>query len=232
MKIGIIGAMEDEIVPLRNKLQNPKRCLLAGAEIYSGIINNIEVFLLKSGIGKVVAALSTTLLLHIYQPNLVINIGSAGGLNPLIKIGDIIISDELRYHDVDVTACGYAHGQMAGCPLSFRADKNLISIAELCSKKLNLHSTRGLIVSGDIFIHGGVIRQHIRNIFPEAIAVDMESSAVAHVCYQFEIPFISIRAVSDIADQESPLNFNNFLNLASHNSSLMIESLLYYLVTT
>ncbi|VFP78693.1 5'-methylthioadenosine/S-adenosylhomocysteine nucleosidase [Candidatus Erwinia haradaeae] len=231
MKIGIIGAMEDEIAPLRNKLKNQKRFLLAGVEIYTGILNNIEVFLLKSGVGKVFATLGTTLLLHIYKPNLVINIGSAGSLHPLLKIGDIIISDELRYHDVDVTVCGYTQGQMVGCPLSFPADKNLISIAELCSKKLNLHSVSGLIVSGDTFINGGVLRQHIRNIFPKAIAVDMESSAIAHVCYQFSIPFIVIRSVSDIADQESPLNFNNFLNLASHNSSLMIESFLSYLDT-
>ncbi|VFP88058.1 5'-methylthioadenosine/S-adenosylhomocysteine nucleosidase [Candidatus Erwinia haradaeae] len=231
MKIGIIGAMEAEIVPLRNKLKNKKKILLVGSEIYSGMLNNIEIFLLKSGIGKVAATLSSTLFLYLYKPDLIINIGSAGGLDPLLKIGDIIISDEVMYHDVDVTACGYARGQMIGCPVSFQADKHLITVAQLCSKQLNLHSVSGLIVSGDAFINGGVLLKNIRNIFPGAIAVDMEAAAVGHVCYQFSIPFIVIRSVSDIADQESPCSFNHFLDLASSNSSLMIESFLYYLIT-
>ncbi|CAJ0991345.1 5'-methylthioadenosine/S-adenosylhomocysteine nucleosidase [Pantoea sp. Nvir] len=110
MKAGIIGAMEQEIILLRDKIENRQTLTLAGCEIYNGTLNGIEVYLLKSGIGKISAALGTTLLLQLYKPDLVINVGSAGGLTPLMSVGDIVISDKVSYHDADVTAFGYKPG--------------------------------------------------------------------------------------------------------------------------
>ncbi|QHM69868.1 5'-methylthioadenosine/S-adenosylhomocysteine nucleosidase [Mixta intestinalis] len=226
MKAGIIGAMEQEVTLLRDKIENRQTLSIAGCEIYTGTLNGVEVALLKSGIGKVSAAMGTALLLERCRPDVVINTGSAGGLAPSLKVGDIVVSDEVRYHDADVTAFGYEPGQMAGCPAAFPADDKLIATAESCIKQLDLHAVRGLVVSGDAFINGAEPLARIRSTFPQAIAVEMEATAIGHVCHQFATPFVVIRAISDVADQESHLSFEEFLSVAAKQSSLLVETLL------
>ena len=240
MKIGIIGAMEEEVTLLRDKIENRQTISLGGCEIYTGQLNGTEVALLKSGIGKVAAALGATLLLEHCKPDVIINTGSAGGLAPTLKVGDnvkaiveaaglkvgdIVVSDEARYHDADVTAFGYEYGQLPGCPAGFKADDKLIAAAEACIAELNLNAVRGLIVSGDAFINGSVGLAKIRHNFPQAIAVEMEATAIAHVCHNFNVPFVVVRAISDVADQQSHLSFDEFLAVAAKQSSLMVESL-------
>jgi adenosylhomocysteine nucleosidase len=229
MKVGIIGAMEQEVTLLRDKIENRQTLTLAGCEIYTGTLNGVDVALLKSGIGKTAAALGTTLLLELCKPNVVINTGSAGGLAPTLKVGDIVVSDEVRYHDADVTAFGYEPGQMAGCPAAFTADDKLIAAAEQVIKQLNLNAVRGLVVSGDAFINGAEPLARIRTTFPQAIAVEMEATAIGHVCHQFKVPFVVVRAISDVADQASHLSFDEFLSVAAKQSSLMVENLLVQL---
>ena len=141
MKIGIIGAMEEEVTLLRDKIENRQTISLGGCEIYTGQLNGTEVALLKSGIGKVAAALGATLLLEHCKPDVIINTGSAGGLAPTLKVGDIVVSDEARYHDADVTAFGYEYGQLPGCPAGFKADDKLIAAAEACIAELNPDGT-------------------------------------------------------------------------------------------
>ena len=142
-----------------------------------------------------------------------------------LKVGDIVVSDEARYHDADVTAFGYEYGQLPGCPAGFKADDKLIAAAEACIAELNLNAVRGLIVSGDAFINGSVGLAKIRHNFPQAIAVEMEATAIAHVCHNFNVPFVVVRAISDVADQQSHLSFDEFLAVAAKQSSLMVESL-------
>ncbi|ORM66737.1 5'-methylthioadenosine/S-adenosylhomocysteine nucleosidase [Pantoea rwandensis] len=226
MKAGIIGAMEQEVTLLRDKIENRQTLTLAGCEIYTGTLNGVEVALLKSGIGKTAAALGTTLLLELCKPDVIINTGSAGGLAPTLKVGDIVVSDEVRYHDADVTAFGYEPGQMAGCPAAFAADEKLIAAAEQVIKQLDLNAVRGLVVSGDAFINGAEPLARIRSTFPQAIAVEMEATAIGHVCHQFKVPFVVVRAISDVADKESHLSFDEFLSVAAKQSSLMVENLL------
>lgn len=225
MKIGIIGAMEEEVTLLRDKIENRQTITLGGSEIYTGQLNGVDVALLKSGIGKVAAAMGAALLLERCQPDVVINTGSAGGLAPTLKVGDIVVSDEARYHDADVTAFGYEIGQMAGCPAAFKADDKLIAAAEECIKSLDLNAVRGLIVSGDAFINGAEGLAKIRRNFPQAIAVEMEATAIAHVCHSFAVPFVVVRAISDVADKESHLSFDEFLAVAAKQSTLMVEAL-------
>lgn len=124
MKIGIIGAMEEEVTLLRDKIENRQTITIGGSEIYTGQLHGVDVALLKSGIGKVAAAMGATLLLERCQPDVIINTGSAGGLASTLKVGDIVVSDEARYHDADVTAFGYEYGQLPGCPAGFKADEN------------------------------------------------------------------------------------------------------------
>ena len=226
MKAGIIGAMEEEVTLLRDKIDNRQTLNIAGCEIYTGTLNGVDVALLKSGIGKVSAAMGATLLLEHCKPDVVINTGSAGGLAPSLKVGDIVVSDEVRYHDADVTAFGYEYGQMAGCPAAFKADEKLIAAAQATIEQLNLHAVRGLVVSGDAFINGSVNLAKIRHNFPQAIAVEMEATAIGHVCHNFGVPFVVVRAISDVADQQSHLSFEEFLTVAAKQSSLMVETLL------
>ncbi|WP_426445778.1 5'-methylthioadenosine/S-adenosylhomocysteine nucleosidase [Siccibacter colletis] len=225
MKAGIIGAMEEEVTLLRDKIENRQTLKLAGLEIYTGTLNGTDVALLKSGIGKVSAAMGAALLLEHCKPDLIINTGSAGGLAPTLNVGDIVVSDEARYHDADVTAFGYEIGQMAGCPAAFKADDKLVSAAEACIKQLNLNAVRGLIVSGDAFINGAEGLAKIRHNFPQAVAVEMEATAIAHICHNFGVPFVVVRAISDVADQASHLSFEEFLATAAKQSSLMVETL-------
>ena len=225
MKIGIVGAMAQEVEILVNLMTDKIVTKLASGTIYEGNIQGKQVALLQSGIGKVAAAMGTTVLLQLTQPDLVINTGSAGGLAPTLKVGDIVVSDEARYHDADVTAFGYEYGQLPGCPAGFKADDKLIAAAEACIAELNLNAVRGLIVSGDAFINGSVGLAKIRHNFPQAIAVEMEATAIAHVCHNFNVPFVVVRAISDVADQQSHLSFDEFLAVAAKQSSLMVESL-------
>ncbi|MFP1727318.1 5'-methylthioadenosine/S-adenosylhomocysteine nucleosidase [Lonsdalea quercina] len=225
MKVGIIGAMEQEVILLRDQIQNRQTIQRAGCEIYTGQLHGVDVALLKSGIGKVAAALGTTLLLEHCRPDVVINTGSAGGLASSLKVGDIVVSSEVRYHDADVTAFGYEAGQMAGCPAAFVADENLIVQAEQAIAKLSLNAVRGLVVSGDAFINGAEPLARIRNTFPQAVAVEMEATAIGHVCHQFGVPFVVVRAISDVADQASHLSFEEFLSVAAKQSTLMVEAL-------
>ncbi|MGX8940703.1 5'-methylthioadenosine/S-adenosylhomocysteine nucleosidase [Symbiopectobacterium sp. Eva_TO] len=226
MKVGIIGAMEQEVTILRDRIENLSTFARAGCEIYSGWLNGVEVALLKSGIGKVSAAMGTTLLLEHTRPDIVINTGSAGGLAATPNVGDIVVSSEARYHDADVTAFGYEAGQMAGCPAAFPADTSLIALAERAIVSLQLNAVQGLIVSGDAFINGAEPLARIRHTFPQAVAVEMEATAIAHVCHQFGVPFVVVRAISDVADKASHLSFDEFLAVAAQQSSRMVSAML------
>lgn len=226
MKVGIIGAMEQEVTILRERIENLSTFTRAACEIYSGSLNGVEVALLKSGIGKVSAAMGTTLLLEHPRPDMIINTGSAGGLAPTLNVGDIVVSSEARYHDADITAFGYEAGQMAGCPAAFPADGSLIALAERAIVSLQLNAVQGLIVSGDAFINGAEPLARIRRTFPQAVAVEMEATAIAHVCHQFAVPFVVVRAISDVADKASHLSFDEFLAVAAQQSSRMVDAML------
>ncbi len=225
MKVGIIGAMEQEVILLREKIENRQTLQRGGCEIYTGKLHGVDVALLKSGIGKVSAAMGTTLLLEHCRPDVVINTGSAGGLAPSLKVGDIVVSTEVRYHDADVTAFGYEPGQMAGCPAAFVAEPQLIELAERCITTLDLNAVRGLICSGDAFINGAEPLARIRATFPQVSAVEMEAAAIGHVCHLFDTPFVVVRAISDVADSESHLSFEEFLVVAAQQSTLMVDAM-------
>ena len=231
MRVGVIGAMEQEVKLLREQIENCEIVSRGGCEIYTGKINGVDVALLKSGIGKVAAAIGTTLLLEHFRPDVVINTGSAGGLDAKLNVGDIVVSTEVRYHDADVTAFGYEPGQMVQCPPAFIADPKLVNIAQECIGSLKLNAVRGLICSGDAFINGVEPLARIRRTFPEVVAVEMESTAIGHVCHQFDTPFVVVRAISDVADKESHLSFDEFLSVAAQQSSLMVTTMLDKLKT-
>ncbi len=226
MKVGIIGAMEQEVEILKSQMKLRQREVIGSSIFYSGIIDDKEVILLQSGIGKVAAAIGTSLLIERYMPDVIINTGSAGGFDPSLNFGDVVISTEVRHHDADVTAFGYKMGQMAGQPAAFLADNKLIELVESILAQSDSHAVRGLICTGDTFVCTKEKQDFIKQHFPDVVAVEMEASAIAQTCHQFNIPFVVVRAISDVADKESPMSFEEFLPLAAKNSSDMVRKVI------
>ncbi|MDG6775432.1 5'-methylthioadenosine/S-adenosylhomocysteine nucleosidase [Glaesserella parasuis] len=226
MKIGIIGAMAQEVEILLSYMAEPKLTEIAGCKIYEGKINNTDVALLQSGIGKTASAMGTALLLQLAKPEMVINTGSAGGLDANLNVGDIVISTEVRHHDVDVTAFGYEKGQLPANPAAFMANEQLAQIAIKETEKAGFNAVSGLICSGDLFVNGSDMIARIRNDFPSVKAVEMEAASIAQVCYAFQVPFVVVRAISDVADKESHLSFDEFLPLAAEKSSEIVLAML------
>ena len=225
-KIAIIGAMPQEVEILCSLMLEPKTTEIANCKIFEGKINNRPVAVLQSGIGKVAAAMGTTLLIQQFKPDMIINTGSAGGLDPNLNVGDVIISTEVRHHDVDVTAFGYEKGQLPANPAAFLPNEQLVEVAKKQAEKLGLNAVSGLICSGDAFINGADKIAQIRADFPQVAAVEMEAAAIAQVCHAMQIPFVVVRAISDVANKESHLSFDEFLPLAAEKSSEMILAML------
>ncbi|AEH47092.1 5'-methylthioadenosine/S-adenosylhomocysteine nucleosidase [Parageobacillus thermoglucosidasius] len=227
MKAAIIGAMEEEVTILREQMEGREETVIANCEFSTGRLNGVDVILLKSGIGKVNAAMATAVLLERFRPDYVINTGSAGGFLSTLNVGDVVISTEVVHHDVDVTAFGYEYGQVPGMPARYQADKTLIDIAKRSAQEINdVQVVTGLIATGDSFMNDPARVEFVRSKFPELCAVEMEAAAIAQVCTQFAVPFVIIRALSDIAGKESNISFEQFLDTAAKHSARLVISML------
>ncbi len=225
LTIGIIGAMEEEVTYLRDQLQQRQDMTLAGYEFHSGVLAGQQVVLLKSGIGKVNAAIGTTILLERYAPDCIINTGSAGGFADDLEIGDVVISSEVRQHDFDLTVFGYEHGQVPQMPPAWEPDPLLVKIAQTSIETvLDVQVALGLIATGDAFMADPAKVAEARAKFPQMLAVEMEAGAIAQTCFRFDVPFIIFRALSDIAGKESSISFDQFLEQAGvHSANMVIE---------
>jgi adenosylhomocysteine nucleosidase len=229
--IGIIGAMEDEIAFLRSAMEDSGTESIGAFAYVRGRLEGKDAVLLRCGIGKVNAAVGCALMINRFKPDLVINTGSAGGIDPALTFGDVIIADGLLYHDVDVTAFNYEPGQVPGQPQVFPVPARFISLAENSMDELkregvlpeSLGHVRGLIGSGDVFMHQAERIEAVRNLFPGMKAVEMESAAIAHACSLFNVPAVIIRALSDIAGADSPVTSEEFLPVASKNSAELVR---------
>ncbi|GGH89027.1 adenosylhomocysteine nucleosidase [Pullulanibacillus pueri] len=227
MKIGIIGAMDEEVALLKSSIKGIEEHEKAGCLFYSGELKGHQVIVLKSGIGKVNAAMATTLLINAFEPEVIINTGSAGGFNEQLNVGDIVISTEIVHHDVDVTAFDYAYGQVPGMPATFKADKHLREVAVNSAKNMiDARVVEGLIATGDSFMSDLDRVKVIKQIFPELQCGEMEAAAIAQVSYQFHVPFVIIRSLSDIAGKDASVSFDEFLETAATNSGKLILSML------
>ncbi|WP_156291144.1 5'-methylthioadenosine/S-adenosylhomocysteine nucleosidase [Oceanobacillus salinisoli] len=222
MTIGIIGAMDEEVSLLLDNMTDKKEQTVAGCLFVEGVIQDKEVVLLKSGIGKVNAAIATTILHERFSPSYVINTGSAGGFSDKLEVGDVVISSKVVHHDVDVTAFDYDYGQVPGMPAMYTADSKLVSQAIDAVKHIGLNYEEGIIATGDSFMEDEKRVSFVREKFPSMIASEMEAAAVAQVCYQYDKPFVIIRALSDIAGKESSVSFDQFLEKAAKNAAELI----------
>ncbi|MGD6967256.1 5'-methylthioadenosine/S-adenosylhomocysteine nucleosidase [Rossellomorea vietnamensis] len=223
MKIAIIGAMEEEVRLLRENIKDAKEEVIGGSQYTSGRMHDVEVVLLRSGIGKVNAAMSTAVLLERFKPDAVINTGSAGGFDADLNVGDVVISTDVRHHDVDVTAFGYEYGQVPQLPAAFTADERLKETAAQSAKETSdVKVVSGLIATGDSFMNDPARVEAIRDKFDNLQAVEMEAAAIAQVSHQFDVPFVIIRSLSDIAGKESHVSFDQYLETAAVNSANLV----------
>ncbi|HIY91359.1 5'-methylthioadenosine/adenosylhomocysteine nucleosidase [Companilactobacillus sp. HBUAS56275] len=226
MKIGVIVPMEEEIKLMKESLTNVKKDSVAGVDITIGNYKNHQVYLAQSGIGKVQAGMTTTIINDRYQPDFVVNTGSAGGIGEGLHIGDVVISDKMAYHDVDATGFGYKVGQLPQQELYFNADPTYVEKIAAAAKRTGLTSHVGLIVTGDQFIDAAEKIATIKKSFPDALASEMEGAAVAQVCTQFKTPFVVIRSMSDVGDENASVNFDEFVLQAGRKSVTMLLNFL------
>lgn len=226
--IGIIGAMEEEIIAIRRKMEIRNTKDIASMKFYEGILDGQKIVLVRCGIGKVNAAICTQVLINCFGATYIINTGVAGGLHPDINIGDIIISSDTVEHDMDVTVFGHEKGYIPRMDKQFfEADKWLVDIAQRgATKAKGDHKVYvGRIASGDQFISSMKVKEEIYTNFT-AYCAEMEGAAIAHTCFLNHIPFVVIRAISDKADQSADVNFDDFVNLAARKASNIIESMI------
>ncbi len=236
-KLGIVGAMDVELGLLREEMQVERVDTIAQRIFYSGTIDGIDLVCVKAGIGKVNAALTAEILIMKYAVDAVVFTGVAGGINPRLDIGDIVISERIIHHD---------YGQVVPDvfipwdTIGYVADSFLVDIAEraagnakltsiprkLCKETGRLPTIKtGRVVTGDQFIASEKKRKWIEETF-HADCVEMEGAAVAQVCVINDIPFVVIRCLSDLANEEADIDFEEFVRYAAENSNLIVKEIL------
>ncbi len=210
--LGIIGAMDEEVAKIKEQMDNVKVMSKAAMDFYEGTLNGKEVVVVRSGIGKVNAAMCTQILIDTYQIEAVINTGIAGSLNAQIDIGDIVLSTDTLEHDMDAVAFGYPVGQIPRMDtLSFEADEKMRTLAKkVCEDVIPEVSVfEGRVVSGDQFVSDKGKKDWLVQNF-DGYCTEMEGAAIAHAAYLNGIPFLIIRAISDKADDSASMDYPTF----------------------
>ncbi|WP_283678872.1 5'-methylthioadenosine/adenosylhomocysteine nucleosidase [Lentilactobacillus sp. Marseille-Q4993] len=225
MTYGIICAMDEEIEVLKGALTNTSTKTVGHADFLSGQIGSENVVIVKSGIGKVQAGITAALLITEFNVDELINSGSAGGVGEGLHVGDVVVSTETAYHDVDVTSSGYEVGQLPGMPARFPADRELGDRIIEAAQETGLNTAKGLIVSGDQFVASSEKTAAIVANFPDAQCVEMEGAAVGQVAYENKVPYVVIRAMSDVGDEDAEQSFDQFIIQAGRRSGEMLINL-------
>lgn len=223
--IGIIGAMEEEVVLLKNSTEIVSAKNIVGTDFFMGKMFGKSVVIVKCGIGKVNAAICTQVLIDMYGVDYIINTGVAGSVYKDLNIGDIVISNDLLQHDFDTSSTGDPLGVIPRLHEStFKADEELVRIAEEAGKEAlqGQNIFVGRIATGDQFISNSNDKERIWNNF-KPYCVEMEGAAIAQACYLNKIPFVAIRTMSDSADEKAYDSFVNHADMVANNSSLIVE---------
>jgi adenosylhomocysteine nucleosidase len=228
MKIGIIGAMEVEVETLKSAMTVKNIVKKASMEFYEGSIENTDVVVVRSGIAKVNAGICVQILVDLFDVTHVINTGVAGSLNAKINIGDIVLSTDACYHDVDATVFGYKKGEVPQLGVaSFVADADIREKAKAAIKTVapELGVFEGRVCSGDQFISDKAVKDKIITDF-DGMCTEMEGAAIAQGCYLNNIPFLIIRAISDKADGSDIVDYPVFEAKAAKDCAAMTIELL------
>lgn len=227
--VGIIGAMDEEVSKLKAMLGDVNVTTKAGMDFYEGSMHGKKVVIVRSGIGKVNAAICAQILADVFKADAIINTGIAGSLNDEINIGDIVLSKDAVQHDMDTTAFGYEVGVIPRMETSvFKADEGLIKLAEECcrEKLKEINTFVGRVVSGDQFISDGAKKKWLTDTF-SGFCTEMEGAAIAQSAYLNNIPFLVIRAISDKADDSAAdMDYPTFEAMAIENSVKLMSAMI------
>lgn len=221
--IGIIVAEVKELDAIKEIMNNVEETKIYNLNIIKGEIKNNRYIVVRCGVGKVNAARTTQILIDKFNIEYIINVGSAGAINDMLNIGDIVIGESLVQHDFDVTVFGREKGYIPETGRFFESSEDLVRKCKNIKIK-NINIISGIIASGDIFCNDINMKCKIRNEF-NADCVEMEGAAIAQVCYLNEIPFIVIRSISDIPNGKNEIDFNEYLEFASKNCAEFIKQL-------
>jgi len=228
--IGIIGAMSVEVEALKSLMKSVMVEKISNVEFYIGDLDGKQAVVAVSGVGKVNAAVCAEAMILKYSPDFIINIGVAGGLDERLKVGDVVIAESVAEHDMDTSPLGD--------PIGFISGINIINIP--CSKFLSdkllqaaktvpsISAIKGVIASGDQFISTDKQRNFIKENF-SAAAAEMEGASIGHVCYLNSVDFCVLRAISDCANNDSPMSFAEFTEMAVKNSIKIILDFIHEL---
>lgn len=225
--LGIIGAMDEEVAQVKEHMENVRVETRASMDFYQGTVYDHPVVVVRSGIGKVNAAICAQILADQYQVDAIINTGIAGSLNADINIGDIVLSTDTVEHDMDAVSFGYPLGQIPRMDtLSFAADEKLRTVAKRVCEQVNpeVRVFEGRVVSGDQFISDKDKKQWLVEKFA-GYCTEMEGAAIAHTAYLNEIPFLVIRAISDKADDSASVDYPAFEEKAIEHSVKLLLAL-------
>ena len=225
--IGIIGAMEDEVAQLKKNMEIEVTTEVASLSFCRGKLSGREIVVVRSGIGKVNAAICTQILVDQFHVDVIINTGIAGSLDAEIDIGDIVISTDAVEHDMDASIFGDPIGQIPQMDtFSFPADESLVKLAKEVNEKANpdVHTWIGRVVSGDQFVSSGEKKEQLIRVF-DAKCTEMEGAAIAHAAYLNKISCVIIRAISDKADNSAVVDYPAFEAAAIRHSVRLIEAL-------
>lgn len=234
MKTGILGALEQEIQLIQEKMQQVQTHQIGQLTFITGNIPNAnkviqEVVLVRCGVGKVAAAVAATSLIMHFQPDAIVNTGSAGGFDTSLNIGDIVVANQVTHHDVDVTEFGFEPGQVYDMPARYDCAPQLVKAAQHATQALEYTAKQGLICTGDAFVGSDEQAEQLRSQFPDITAVEMEGAAIGQACFTLNVPFVVIRSLSDIAGKTSTVSFNTYLETAGKHSAELVLAMLNHL---
>jgi len=217
-KLAIMGAMEEEITPLLEYFTDIKKNEYANNTYYEVKLGDLEVVIAYSKIGKVFSTLTASTMIQKFGCDTLLFSGVAGGINPELKIGDLIVASKLSQHDLDITAFGHPAGYVPGGEVYVNTDENLKNIALEVARENGIKIIEGIIATGDQFVCDEKRKEFIETTF-NADALEMEGASVAVVCDALNVPCLILRAISDTADMDAGFNFEEFLVQSAKNSA-------------
>ncbi|MBR1772677.1 MAG: 5'-methylthioadenosine/adenosylhomocysteine nucleosidase [Eubacterium sp.] len=232
--IGIIGAMDKEVNDLKSVMGGPGDSLTpkiekhAGMDFCEGTLGGQDVVLVRSGIGKVNAAVAAEILVAVFNVKAIINTGIAGSLDANIDIGDIVLSTDSLEHDMNVKGLGYERGVVPDQEASiYPADAELRAVAkEACEKVCpDINVFEGRVVSGDIFVSEKAMKDKMVKDFG-GTCTEMEGASIAHVAWLNQIPYLIIRSISDKADDSAEMDYPSFQKMAIENSVKLVTAMM------
>ncbi len=225
-KLGIIGAMAEEVETLLERMENKTAATIAGSTFCEGVLSGLDVVVVQCGIGKVNAAICAQILCDRYQVTHIVNTGIAGSLCAELDIGDLVVSQDAMHHDFDCNAFGYPHGKVPGMDvIAFPADATLVQLAYAAAESVNpSHTKIGRVASGDQFVCDPALKERIISV-SSALCTEMEGAAIAHTAYRNGVPFVILRAISDKADNSAEMDYPSFEKLAAHRCAQVTTAL-------